>query len=562
MVTAVSRFFVRSSSWRGSGSRRHAGFQRRILALVAASVMSLPVSVFAQLFDRATVIENARIVTQTGPVVERGSIVIKGGRIVELGSEVSAPMFSKKIDAAGKTVSPGLIDVWSGLGHAGASSSADPTSRASDAVATYDHEAFRDALRNGVTTMFVGTNGGAGVNGIGAVLQLSPGESGPIAKIIDDDAALCVDFGSSESALGRLKTFQKVRKAFKKAEVYRRALEDYDEELKEYIEKLEERRKEKEKEEAEEAGDEKDADDESKPKKKGDSDDESGGDKDKDKEKDKDKPKPKPDPKPDPKPKPKPKPDPKPDGAGLRPLLSGARGADGENGKKPGNDKGGDKKDGDKDGDDEDDDELEKPEQPAPDRKSDVLLRAIDHELIVRIRAYRSASILNALELADEFKIDIVIEGATEAYLVADQLAEAKVSVVLGRVSRSELFQDGAFRRHSRRNAAALSQAGVSWSIGSGGSATSSRFVGFNAQMASGYGATSQGAVGSDDWLSRVTSRASRVIGLGGRAGRLRSGAAADLVIWSGDPSDPGSRVEQVLINGEIAFDASAEGDR
>lgn len=544
---------------------------------VTAALLTLHATAFGQLFERATVLENARIVTQAGPVVEKGSIVIKGGRIVELGAEVSVPMLAKKIDAGGKTITPGLIDVWSGLGHAGASSSSDPTARASDAVSTYDHEAFRDALRSGVMTFYVGTHGGSGVNGIGAVVQLAASESGPVARVLDDDAFLCVNLGTSDSVVGRLKTFVEVRKAFIKAIEYRRALEDYDEELKEYLEALEKRREEKEK-AADESGDAKkdgeasDADE----KKKGESDESPADGEDKDKEKE-EKDKPKPDPKPDPNPNPNPNPDPKPelppDDGSVKSWFS--RGfADGEgdgdgDGDSPANEsKSDDKKDGKKGGKKGDgDDELKKPEKPAPDRQSNVLLRAIDHELTVRIRAERSASILNALELAEEFKIDIVIEGATEAYLVADELAEKKVPVVLGRLPRSELFQNGAYRRHSMRNAAALTGAGVPWSIGSGGSASSSRFVGLNAQLAVGYGATEGADNGSGDasfgdWLSLVTTRASEVIGLGRRGGRLASGAPADLVIWSGDPSDPGSRVEQVMINGKVAYDVTTEGNR
>ena len=43
----------------------------------------------------------------------------------------------------------------------------------------------------------------------------------------------------------------------------------------------------------------------------------------------------------------------------------------------------------------------------------------------VRIIADRSADILNALELAREFDLNIVIEGGAEAHLVADELQVA-----------------------------------------------------------------------------------------------------------------------------------------
>ncbi len=534
---------VTSRSWL---SVSHRGCVLRLGLLSFAFVCWGPGASNAQLFERATVIENARIVTQVGPVIETGSIVIKGGRIVELGPEVKTPFLAKKIDASGKTVTPALIDVWSALGHTGGSDGADPTSRAAHAVAKYAAQTFEDALRNGVTTAYVGIRGGVGTNGIGAVMQIVSGDAGPTAKIIDDDVALCINLGSEQSPISRLKTFQGVRGAFKKAQEYRQSLEDYEEDLKEYLEKLEERRKEKEKEEAAEEGDESEENGE------GDADKEPD---DKEEKKD-DKEEPKPD-EPDPKPdedEPKPKPD---DGKVSRFFLSLAAGADdgdnGDNGEKKPDD--GDKENGEKKDGDEDEDELEKPAKPKPDRASDVLLRAIDHELPIRVEAHRSADMLNALELAAEFKLDLVIEGATDAYLVAERLADADASVVLGRVSRTELFENNAYRRHTMRNAAALTEAGVSWSIGSGADGSASaRFVGLNAQLATAYGATTK------DWLYLVTAHAADALGLGGKAGRLRRGMSADLVIWSGDPGDPGSRVERVLVGGDVVYDASAGG--
>jgi len=492
----------------------------------------------AQLFERATVIENARIVTNTGPALEAGMIVLKGGRITGLGAEVEAPFLSKKIDASGKTVTPGLIDTFSALAHLGGSEMADPTARAADAIATFAHQSLKDALRHGVTSAYVGTRGGDGINGMAAVVKVAPGKRGPKARVLDEDVALCIDLGSLRSPIKRLKTFDEVREAFKTALDYRIALEDYEEDLEEYLKKLEERRKKKETEEAADEGDETgqdDSDGDAEKDEQPDGEDESGDDQEGDE---------------DPEPEDGDDPDPE-DGAlhGFRNLAAD----DNDDGEPESEEKG---EDGDEKGDKDDEEkELEKPTKPKPDRKSEVLLRAVDREVPVRVTAHRSADILNAVELAEEFSLDLILEGATEAYLVAEELADADATVVLGAVSRSESFEDNEFRRHSVRNAAALSQAGVSWSIGSGASTSrSARFVGLNAQLAAAHGASDRG------WLHLVTARAADALGLTRQAGRLMRGMAADLVIWSGDPGDPGSRVEQVWIDGEVVYDANAGG--
>ena len=41
------------------------------------------------------------------------------------------------------------------------------------------------------------------------------------------------------------------------------------------------------------------------------------------------------------------------------------------------------------------------------------------------------------------------------------------------------------------------------------------------------------------------------VFGMAGQFGELRPGAAADVVIWSGDPLEPLSIAERIWVNGE-----------
>ena len=68
---------------------------------------------------RATlVIDGARIVTMRGDeIIENGRIVVKDDRIVAIGkaADVAAPAGATRIDAAGKTIIPGLVDAhWHG----------------------------------------------------------------------------------------------------------------------------------------------------------------------------------------------------------------------------------------------------------------------------------------------------------------------------------------------------------------------------------------------------------------------------------------------------------------
>lgn len=59
---------------------------------------------------------NARIETVTNGIIENGTILAKDGKIVALGTEVSVPEIAQVIDAAGRSVTPGIIEAHSHLG--------------------------------------------------------------------------------------------------------------------------------------------------------------------------------------------------------------------------------------------------------------------------------------------------------------------------------------------------------------------------------------------------------------------------------------------------------------
>jgi imidazolonepropionase-like amidohydrolase len=52
-----------------------------------------------------------------------------------------------------------------------------------------------------------------------------------------------------------------------------------------------------------------------------------------------------------------------------------------------------------------------------------------------------------------------------------------------------------------------------------------------------------------------VTINPARMIGVDDRVGSIEVGKDADLVLWSGEPFQPTSRVIGVLLNGELVLD-------
>ncbi|HEU5217278.1 MAG TPA: amidohydrolase family protein [Gemmatimonadales bacterium] len=86
----------------------------RALTLAAALLPPTASSLLAQ--SDTWALTNARIQTVTKGVIDKGTILIRKGLIEAVGPAVTVPADARVIDLAGKTVSPGLIDLTSSLG--------------------------------------------------------------------------------------------------------------------------------------------------------------------------------------------------------------------------------------------------------------------------------------------------------------------------------------------------------------------------------------------------------------------------------------------------------------
>ena len=162
--------------------------------------------------------------------------------------------------------------------------------------------------------------------------------------------------------------------------------------------------------------------------------------------------------------------------------------------------------------------------------------------LIVTVR--RAADIQQVLRLAREEGVKIILDGAEEGWLVADQIAAAGVPVLLNPISNLP----GNFETRGTRmqNAAALDAAGVTIAIkGNEGSIHRARETRYNAGNAVSHGLSYESAI------EAITVNPAKIFGMAGQFGELRPGAAADVVVWSGDPLEPLSLAETIFVNGQ-----------
>lgn len=160
--------------------------------------------------------------------------------------------------------------------------------------------------------------------------------------------------------------------------------------------------------------------------------------------------------------------------------------------------------------------------------------------LIVTVR--RAADIQQILRLAREEGVKIILDGAEEAWLVADQIAAANVPVLLNPLSNLP----GSLETRAARmqNATVLDAAGVVIAIKGNDGSHRVRETRYNAGNAVSHGLPYDAAI------EAITVNPAKIFGMAGQFGELRAGAAADVVIWSGDPLEPLSNAETIFIGG------------
>ncbi|WP_281556423.1 amidohydrolase family protein [Thalassomonas sp. RHCl1] len=176
-----------------------------------------------------------------------------------------------------------------------------------------------------------------------------------------------------------------------------------------------------------------------------------------------------------------------------------------------------------------------------PKRDELILDALLSGEQPLFVKADRASDLLQLIKLKQAFKLDLVLVGAADAALVAKQLADAKVPVVINALRNLPESFDA--MHTSLTSPARLVAAGVKVVLNTGGDTHNLYQLRFTAGNAVANGLSPEQA------LASITANAADVFHLD--AGRIAVGQAADLVLWSGDPLELSTRVEKMWIAGE-----------
>lgn len=171
-----------------------------------------------------------------------------------------------------------------------------------------------------------------------------------------------------------------------------------------------------------------------------------------------------------------------------------------------------------------------------------ALIPVVQGKTPLLIRVSRAADIRQALKLAADEKIKIVLEGVEEGWMVAAEIAKAGVPVILD----PQASLPGSFETLGSRldNAARLHAAGVTVAINGSRDFNNLRQERLNAGLAVANGLPYPAA------LAAVTLVPAKIWGQADKVGSLEVGKVADVVVWNGDPLETTSWPTAVLVGG------------
>ncbi|MGI8812174.1 MAG: amidohydrolase family protein [Pyrinomonadaceae bacterium] len=192
--------------------------------------------------------------------------------------------------------------------------------------------------------------------------------------------------------------------------------------------------------------------------------------------------------------------------------------------------------------------ENSKKAEPPKDLRSEAMMKLIRREVPLLITAHKAQDISNALRLAKEFNIRIVLDGASEAPMLVEEIKAAGVSVI---IHPTMARPGGDEESLSMESAAKLRAAGIPVALQSGyeGYVPKTRIVLFEAAMAAANGLRREEA------LAMITIDAAKILGLDGRIGSLSVGKDADVAMYDGDPFEWTTHCIGTIIDGNVVSD-------
>ncbi|MFL6257564.1 MAG: amidohydrolase family protein [Pyrinomonadaceae bacterium] len=205
--------------------------------------------------------------------------------------------------------------------------------------------------------------------------------------------------------------------------------------------------------------------------------------------------------------------------------------------------------------------------RPEQDKSLVALLPVLARQMPVVMQADRVREIERALDLAQEFNLNLVINGGMEADRLAARLKAANVPVLLSlnfprRTAAASADADPEPLRILRerveapKTAGRLAAAGVRFAFQSGGMTTMTDYLANAARAV-------EAGLARDEAVRALTLRPAEILGVSQQLGSVEVGKIANLTVTRGDLFDKNRRVTHLFIDGrqiELRPAAAASG--
>lgn len=191
-------------------------------------------------------------------------------------------------------------------------------------------------------------------------------------------------------------------------------------------------------------------------------------------------------------------------------------------------------------------DEPEK--MPEVDLKLEALIPVLKGEIPLRAHAHRADDVATAVRIAEEFGAKMSWEHATEGHRIADWIAEKGINAVWGPSLMARPKWE--MRELNFDTPKIMHEAGVKFAIQTDAVGSSIAFMPLCAGMAVKHG------LPYDVALRAITLTPAEILGVDDRVGSIEKGKDADVRILDGDPLELRTKVEMVLIDGEVVYKA------
>jgi len=181
-----------------------------------------------------------------------------------------------------------------------------------------------------------------------------------------------------------------------------------------------------------------------------------------------------------------------------------------------------------------------------------ALLDVLDGRVPLLVHVERASDIRAVLALPTTYpRLKLVLVGATEGWMVAREIAAAKVPVIAAALA--DLPSSFESLAATESNVGRMTQAGASVAISTVGANDApgehvlTQFAGNLVAIGKVPGAT---GLSWGQAFATVTSKPAAAVGMEGEIGSLRPGRRADVVVWDGDPLELSSSPTAVWIDG------------